>query len=105
MASTTTSLFIILLAGTSLAQNACPGAFPEADPAIAAKGFTAYVIARNLTNPRGIVFDKDGNLLVLEKLRGVTALKLKDDGNCTSVVSKTQVVSDGTVSDTVIWSF
>jgi len=102
MASTITSVFTLLLAGTSFAQNACSGAFLETDPAIIAKGFTAYVIARNLTNPRGIVFDKDGNLLVLEKFRGVTALKLKDEGNCTSVVSKTRVLNDGTVSNTQV---
>ena len=102
MASAIGPVLIFLLAGTSLAQKTCPGAFAETDSAAAAKGFTAYVIAKNLTNPRGIVFDNDGNLLVVEKFRGITALKMKDDGNCISVESRTRVVSDGAVSDTVV---
>jgi hypothetical protein len=89
---------VLLVVGTSLAQNTCSGAFAETDPAIAAKGFAAHVLVRNLTNPRGIIFDKAGNLLVLEKFRGVAALKLKEDGNCVRVESNTRVISDGTVS-------
>lgn len=91
-------LATLLFTSTSVAQNSCSGAFAETDPAIAAKGFSAHVIARNLTNPRGIVFDSEGNLLVLEKFKGVTALKLKDEGGCVGVESKVQVVSDGNVS-------
>ena len=104
MASVIAPFLGLLLVGTSIAQKSCPGVFPPSDPAIAAKGFTAHVITKNLTNPRGIIFDKDGNLLVLERYRGVTALKLKYDESCVSVESKTEVISDGTVSDTILWS-
>jgi glucose/arabinose dehydrogenase len=98
MAFTLAPVIALLFAGKSLAQS-CPGGFPESDPAITAKGFTAQVIAKNLTNPRGIIFDNDGNLLVLEKFRGVAALKLRENGNCVTVESNTRVVSDGTVSN------
>jgi glucose/arabinose dehydrogenase len=101
MASVLAPVFTLLFAGTALTQNTCPGAAPATDPAIVAKGFSAYVLVKNLTNPRGLVFDSDGNLLVLEKFRGVTALKLKDDGSCLSVGSTTRVVSDGTVSNAI----
>jgi glucose/arabinose dehydrogenase len=100
-----TLLSSLLVVGTSLAQNTCSGTFSETDPSIAAKGFTAYVVAKNLTNPRGIVFDKNGNLLVIEKFRGVTALKLQDEGNCVRVESRTRVISDGTVSGIVLRSW
>jgi hypothetical protein len=104
MAPAIIPLVTLLFAGTSLAQ-ACAGAFAETDPAVAASGFTARVIAKNLTNPRGIVFDKDGNLLVIEKFRGVTALKLKDNKNCVTVESKTRIINDGTVSNTLVRRF
>jgi len=93
------SFVTLLIASTSLAQEICKGSFPQLDPTIVAKGFTTYVLARNLSSPRGIIFDKEGNLLVLERSKGITALKLKDDNNCMSVASKTAVVTDENVSD------
>jgi hypothetical protein len=99
-----TTVVALLLTGGILAQS-CSSTFQASDPAIAAKGFTAQIIAKNLTNPRGIIFDNDGNLLVLEKFRGVTALQLKEIGNCVSVESITRVVSDGTVRNVVMEMF
>jgi glucose/arabinose dehydrogenase len=98
MGITIGSLLALALSGASIAQNTCTGAAPERDPTVVANGFTAYILARGLSSPRGIVFDKEGNLLVIEKSKGVTALKLKEDGNCVSVASKTAVVTNSTVS-------
>lgn len=71
----------------------------EGTPVVAAKGFTSYLLATGLNNPRGMVFDKEGNLLVSQRVtsgsasgNGIYGLKLKDDGGCVSVVSKDLIV-------------
>jgi glucose/arabinose dehydrogenase len=83
-----TILFVLTLAGFGHAQK-CAGA-GKGKPAIVAKGFTSYVLASGLNSPRGVVFDKEGNLLVVEKTTSgtVTAIKLKEEGGCVSVASK-----------------
>ncbi|KAF2670074.1 soluble quino protein glucose dehydrogenase, partial [Microthyrium microscopicum] len=55
----------------------------------AAKGFSAYLLAKGLTSPRGLVFDPEGHLLVSQRVtegnskdNGIFALKLKDEGGC-----------------------
>jgi hypothetical protein len=57
------------------------------------KGFTFRLLTNKLSKPRGMVFDTAGNLLVVESGKGITALKLKDEGDiCLSVASDPQVV-------------
>ncbi|EEB88093.1 hypothetical protein MPER_14274, partial [Moniliophthora perniciosa FA553] len=43
-------------------------------------GLTAGVVFSNLTAPRGITFDSEGNLLVVERGFGVTALSAVTGG-------------------------
>lgn len=71
------------------AQAKCKGVGAGRSTSVA-KGFTSYLIQSGLANPRGIAFDTEGNLLVVEKTTAgqVTALKLKEDGGCVSVASK-----------------
>jgi glucose/arabinose dehydrogenase len=88
---------LLLAVSAALAQQTCPGSFPQFEPTIDAKGFKIYVIAKNLTGPRSLVFDKDDNLLVVERSKGVTALKLKEENNCMSVVSQVSIINDATV--------
>ena|ERR1700760_393352 len=83
-----TILFVLTLVGFGNSQK-CAGA-GKGKPIIVAKGFTSYVLASGLSSPRGLVFDKEGNLLVVEKTPAgtVTAIKLKEDGGCVTLASK-----------------
>ena len=80
--------FVLTLVGFGHAQK-CAGA-GKGKPTIVAKGFTSYVLASGLSSPRGLVFDKEGNLLVVEKTAAgtVTAIKLKEEGGCVTIASK-----------------
>ncbi|KAF2665863.1 soluble quino protein glucose dehydrogenase [Microthyrium microscopicum] len=74
------TLVSALLANTAVAQK-CQGAAPS--KAIVAKGFIAKVFASGLSQPRGLTFDSEGNLLVVERGRGITAFKITEDaGGC-----------------------
>ena len=63
-----------------------------------ASGYRAQLIATGLATPRGIQFDKAGNLLVIETKNGngsVSVLGLKDNGGtCLSVTSHTTLATD-----------
>jgi hypothetical protein len=50
-------------------------------PAIAA-GLSSSVIFNNLTEPRGLRFDAQQNLLVVERLKGISALTFRNDSAC-----------------------
>ena len=80
------------LAGFANAQSCSTPSYPA--PSLAA-GYVARLVTSGLRTPRGIKFDSDGGLLVVESGHGITALTLKDSGNgCISVSSKKSVVSD-----------
>jgi hypothetical protein len=89
-----TLLFVGLVGAFPLSQNDCPAVTggPKYAPPIVAKGFTARVVINNLTRPRSIVFDKDGNMLVLQNRVEITAFKLKSDGGCVRTTGKQTVV-------------
>jgi hypothetical protein len=76
----------------------CAGA-GETTPIIAAKGFSTYLLTKGLTQPRQLVFDSAGNLLVSQKVpngtvtnNGIFGLKLKDQNGCLSVTATELVV-------------
>lgn len=46
---------------------------PFKAPVTVAPGYSAQVLFSNLTTPRGITFDSEGNLLVVERGFGITA--------------------------------
>src|SRR5215469_18146152 len=93
-----TLAFLIIHVG--FAQSSCSvtitASYPT--PSVAA-GYEARLIANGLTAPRGIIFDKQGHLLVVEQSSGIAGLTLADDGGaCLSVVSKQTIIHDTTVS-------
>lgn len=84
-----------LLSPPVASQTSCSSLAPKNPNPSVAPGYKAQVIANGFTRPRSIIFDKSGNLLVLEGGVGVTALKLKDDGGlCLSVQSKSVVIAN-----------
>lgn len=98
MTNTLLSVLLLSLAAGIHAQRTCEGAGPPADEVVAPSGIRAYVLANGLTKPRGIAFDKDDNLLVVEEGKGVTALKFEDSNGCLSLASKKSVVNNANVS-------
>ena len=57
-----------------------------------APGYKAQLIATNLTKPRGITFDSQGRLLVVEQQAGIASLTIQDQGNnCLKVSQRSNV--------------
>jgi glucose/arabinose dehydrogenase len=93
-------LSILLLVGlvrcqSSTVASSCAATLSShASPSVA-PGYVARLVANDLNTPRGIKFDSQGNLLVVESGTGITALKIKDDGNgCLSSPSRSTVIDD-----------
>jgi hypothetical protein len=104
------SYVTLTLLGVSQAQK-CAGA-GQGTAVTAAKGFSSYLLTTGLTAPRGLVFDKEGNLLVSQRVttgnakeNGIFALKLKDEGGCVSVVSKQLIAPHPKGAVSVIYVF
>ncbi|EUC41416.1 hypothetical protein COCMIDRAFT_29812 [Bipolaris oryzae ATCC 44560] len=64
-------------------QNAAPSVAP---------GFRVEVVANGLRDPRSILFDRQGGLLVVEQGYGVSRLSLTGDGACVRVEGPVQNV-------------
>lgn len=86
---------------SSIASASCSPtltASSHAAPSVA-PGYVARLVANNLTTPRGIIFDKQGALLVVEQNTGITALNFVDAGSdCVSVSSRRTVINDTTLN-------
>jgi glucose/arabinose dehydrogenase len=90
------TLFFLALVGASpLAKSDCPAdtGGPKYAPPVVAKGFTARVLISGLTRPRGMVFDTEGNLLVVQNRKDITAIQLSNDGGCVKATGKSTVVN------------
>lgn len=96
------SFIILALASAVAAQSysaaSCSATLTAsyAAPSVA-NGYTALLVAQNLTKPRGLKFDSAGNLLVVEQNVGVTAL-IPSDGDCPGFTSKKRIITDGTLN-------
>lgn len=72
---------------------------PSYSPPVVAKGWKAQLIATGLSNPRGIKFDTNGGLLVVEGGVGLTHLTFNDNGGtCLSLKGNHTVLADKEVS-------
>ncbi|KAK4062752.1 CAZyme family AA12 [Trichoderma aggressivum f. europaeum] len=88
-------LLMQLLQRRTAAQT-CSNKLNTTYPApVAASGWEYRLIANGLTRPRGIAFDADGGLLVVQSGVGLTHLTLDDDGGtCLTVTSNTTLIAD-----------
>ncbi|KAH8709445.1 L-sorbosone dehydrogenase [Beauveria bassiana] len=79
---------------TGAVSGDCSNKLAVSYPApVAAQGWSYQLVANGFTKPRGIQFDKDGGLLVIDAGAGLVHLSLKDDGNtCVSVDKKTTLL-------------
>ncbi|KAH6610669.1 hypothetical protein Trco_000689 [Trichoderma cornu-damae] len=88
-------LLLLLLLGTSSAQS-CSNKLSVTYPApVAAGGWQYRLIANGFRSPRGIAFDDDGGLLVVDSGVGLRHLTLHDEGGtCLTVASSTTLIAD-----------
>ena len=92
---------VLALSAAAVAQQACPVSVSSSVPVPSvAPGFEARLVVSNLTEPRGIEFDRNGHLLVVQQNAGIVALTLNDDGGaCLSERSRSVVVDNPAVSN------
>lgn len=85
---------------TPLVLSACPTILQPAYPAPSlAIGWSAQLIAKDLTKPRTVLFDTSGGLLILQQGVGIARIKWSDDGStCLQDPVQTIVVSLTVVS-------
>jgi glucose/arabinose dehydrogenase len=82
-----------------VAHSACTTTNTPKSAFSVASGWDAEVVATDLTSPRGILFDKLGQLVVVEQNHGLKVLKLSDDGGvCVTSKSATVLLNDTSVS-------
>ena len=92
----TVVLSVFAQSTTAAAGSRCsspPSSATYAAPSIA-PGYKAQIIAGDLTYPRGLKFDPEGHLLVVDVGKGVLSLTLEEDGDCISVTQKKTVISN-----------
>ncbi|KAK5987769.1 L-sorbosone dehydrogenase-like protein [Cladobotryum mycophilum] len=80
----------------SAASDGCSNTLTTSYPApVAARGWQYRLVANGFTKPRGIAFDQDGGLLVIDSGVGLVHLSLKDEGStCLSVAEKKTLVAN-----------
>lgn len=94
---------IVLTARAQTTASACQSSIaPQHAAPSVAPGFRVEVVANGLRDPRGILFDSEGGLLVVEQGHGISRLRLTGDGACVKVEGDVQsVVQDTSVSDRI----
>ncbi|KAL2353962.1 hypothetical protein BJ546DRAFT_88896 [Cryomyces antarcticus] len=89
-----------VLAQSTASTSACSTSITPsyAAPSVAA-GYEARLIATNLTKPRSVLFDANGNLLVVQQGKGIVSLNLTDNGGaCLSVGTSHDVILDSSLT-------
>lgn len=86
---------------SSSSVTACPTVLsPSYSAPVVGSGWTAQLVARNLTSPRSILFDSEGALLVVQQGVGILRVQFDDfGGTCLVVHSTTTVVENTDVGD------
>jgi len=93
-----TILTLGALAVPALAQVSCT-LQPEYAAPVTSNGWSAQLVAQDLDNPRGILFDSEGNLLVIDRSEGIVRMTFEDGGGtCLNVANKTTIVDSDTLN-------
>ncbi|KAF7561532.1 hypothetical protein G7046_g2616 [Stylonectria norvegica] len=83
-------LLPVVSSAASCANNTLQTTYPAP---VAADGWSYRLVATNFTRPRGILFDSEGGLIVVDSTVGLVHLALTDDGGtCVSVKERTTLV-------------
>lgn len=98
--STTAAVVLAQDSSSTATATACPTVLsPSYSTPVVGPGWTAQLVARNLTSPRSILFDTDGALLVVQKGVGILRVRFDDlGGTCLVVNSTAPVVENADVS-------
>lgn len=93
------SLFTLAIAPILAYAQSCPSSVLSTwyqTPSVA-PGYSFQLISNNITNPRHIVFDTAGNLLIAGDPAGIIALVLDEvyDNGCITVQEQKVVVENG----------
>lgn len=94
--NTRDTALLLATAALATAQSSCSSTLSASYPAPSvAEGYVARLVAQDLTSPRGIKFDSDGALLVVEEGVGVSALTpMGEDGDCMTLGNRKLVVDE-----------
>ena len=99
------NLQIYLGLGTALlegAQAATCNLKPSYSTPVVSNGWQAQLVANGLRSPRGIIFDSEGHLLVVQQGGGIVHLEFDDGGStCLDVSKKTYLINSTLVSGTI----
>ncbi|KAK0641245.1 soluble quino protein glucose/sorbosone dehydrogenase [Cercophora newfieldiana] len=78
----------LLQAAVTTAQGQCSVDIKSEYPApVVAAGYQARLIVSGLSRPRGIIFDKSGNLLVVESGNGIRQIRFSSDDKATCLAA------------------
>jgi hypothetical protein len=95
--ATSALLLHSITAQTSSSPCAASLTASYAAPSVAS-GYQAKLVANNLKKPRSIIFDSEGNLLVVESGKGITSLSFKEGENgCVSASGTKEIIGDASV--------
>ena len=92
---------LLAAAGSVQAADSCSNSLKVSYPApVVADGWSYRLVAKGFTKPRGILFDSDDNLIVVDSGVGVKHLTLKDEGgDCLSVDKETTIIKNDKVCE------
>ncbi|KAF7196403.1 L-sorbosone dehydrogenase [Pseudocercospora fuligena] len=94
----TSSLWTLGRTQSSTTQCSTTISASYAAPSLA-EGYVARIVASNLTSPRGIKFDSQGALLVVQEGVGISVHNIVDAGNdCLSVSNSKVIVEDDSLN-------
>ena len=85
---------------TTASSAACPTVLsPSYQKPVVGAGYTAQIVAQGLRDPRGIIFDSKGALLVVQQGVGIAHMTFDDKGGTCLVVNKqTDLLQNSNVS-------
>lgn len=72
---------------------------PSYSAPVVGSGWTAQLVVTNLTKPRGIIFDSDGHLLVVQQGVGVIGITFKNESTeCLETAGSGSIINNSDVS-------
>jgi glucose/arabinose dehydrogenase len=105
--TTSSSMILLLLVFALLSltrgQSSCSSSVEASTSPVAIDGFAWDIIATNLSNARGIIFDSQGRLLVVQRGTGITALTLSND-SCAIITSTSTVLQNSSLNHGIEFS-
>jgi glucose/arabinose dehydrogenase len=93
----------LLCQSVNTTQQSCTQPLEPVTTPIAASGFSWDILATNVTNARGIVFDSQGRLLVVQQNIGIIALTFSNE-SCAQVTQFTTVLQNNSLNHGIQFS-